>query len=153
MGNGHPIAAIVTTPAIADAFIEKGYYFSTFAGNPVSTAAAMAVLDVMEAEDLPARAHRVGSYLRGQLQDLAQRFPSISDVRGPGMFIGVELAIDGRPDPEGATRIANEMRNQRVLIGRTGLHGNVLKIRPPLAFDESHADLLVHTLTGVLAAR
>ncbi|MDH5373631.1 MAG: aminotransferase class III-fold pyridoxal phosphate-dependent enzyme, partial [Acidimicrobiia bacterium] len=153
MGNGHPIAAIVTTPAIADAFIEKGYYFSTFAGNPVSTAAAMAVLDVMEEEGLPAKAHRVGSYLRGQLQDLAQGHPSISEVRGPGMFIGVELAIDGRPDPEGATRVANEMRNRRVLIGRTGIHGNVLKIRPPLAFDESHADLLVDTLEGVLADR
>ena len=150
MGNGHPIAAVVTTPAIAEEFTRLGYFFSTFAGNPVSTAAAMAVLDVMETEDLPERAERVGSYLRTGLSQLATDHPAISDVRGPGLFTGVELSAGGEPDPERARLVVNEMRLRRILIGRTGLHGNVLKIRPPLAFDESHADRLTETLGEVL---
>lgn len=150
MGNGHPVAAVITTPAIAGAFKRRGYYFSTYAGNPVSTAAAMAVLDVISAENLPAKADRVGSYLSSGLRTLAGRHPSIGDVRGPGMFIGVELVTDGRPDPDLTRRVMDEMRRRRVLIGRTGLHGNVLKIRPPLVFDESHADLLVETLDETL---
>ncbi len=151
MGNGHPVAAVVTTPAIAEAFTRDGYYFSTFAGNPVSTAAAMAVLDVMAAEGLPAKAERVGAYLRTGLSRLANEHPSITDVRGPAMFIGVELSVGGDPDPERTEWIVNEMRRRQILIGRTGIHGNVLKIRPPLAFDESHADLLIETLAGVLS--
>jgi 4-aminobutyrate aminotransferase-like enzyme/Ser/Thr protein kinase RdoA (MazF antagonist) len=150
MGNGHPIAAVVTTPAIAEEFTRLGYYFSTFAGNPVSTAAAMAVLDVMEAEHLPARAERVGSYLRAGLRELAKAHLSISDVRGPGLFTGVELSAGSQPDPERARLIVNEMRLRRILIGRTGLHSNVLKIRPPLAFDESNADVLLERLAEVL---
>jgi 4-aminobutyrate aminotransferase-like enzyme len=150
MGNGHPIAAVVTTPAIAEEFTRLGYYFSTFAGNPVSTAAAMAVLDVMEAEQLPARAERVGSYLRAGLRELTKAHPSISDVRGPGLFMGVELSAGSQPDPERARLVVNEMRLRRILIGRTGLYGNVLKIRPPLAFDESNADVLLKTLSEVL---
>lgn len=150
MGNGHPVAAVITTQAIAKAFTRHGYYFSTFAGNPVSTAAAMAVLDVISTENLPAKADRVGSYLRFGLRTLAGRHPSISDVRGPGMFTGVELQTDGRPDPELTRRVMDDMRRRRVLIGRTGLHGNVLKIRPPLTFDESHADLLIEALDATL---
>ena len=150
MGNGHPIAAVVTTPAIAEEFTRLGYFFSTFAGNPVSTAAAMAVLDVMETEDLPARAERVGSYLKTGLKHLAAEHPAISDIRGPGLFTGVELSAGGKPDQERARLVVNEMRLRRILIGRTGLHGNVLKIRPPLAFDESHADRLIEALGEVL---
>ncbi len=153
MGNGHPVAAVVTTTEIADRFTERGYYFSTFAGNPVSTAAATAVLDVLRDEALPDRAERVGEYLRSGLRTLAARHPVIGDVRGPGMFIGVEIRSADGPDPDAARAIADEMRRRGVLIGVTGIHGNVLKIRPPLAFEEPHADLLFETLDGVLAER
>jgi 4-aminobutyrate aminotransferase-like enzyme/Ser/Thr protein kinase RdoA (MazF antagonist) len=152
MGNGHPIAAVVTTSEIAAKFSRAGYFFSTFAGNPVSTAAAGAVLDVMAAEGLPIKADRVGSYMRSGLVRLAHKHAVISSVRGLGMFIGVELSHNDIPGATAARYVMNEMRNRRVLIGRTGPHGNVLKIRPPLAFDESHADLLVSTLDEVLTS-
>ncbi len=150
MGNGHPIAAVVTTPNIADTFSKRGYYFSTFAGNPVATAAAQAVLDVLEAEGLPARAERVGEYLRNGLRTLAGTHPILAEIRGPGMFIGVEIRSSEGPDVGAAAAVVDGMRRQRVLIGRTGVDGNVLKIRPPLAFAESHADLLLETLDSVL---
>jgi 4-aminobutyrate aminotransferase-like enzyme len=151
MGNGHPLAAVVTTPEIAAAFAERGYYFSTFAGNPVSAAAGMAVLDVMEAEGLPERAEGVGEYLRSRLRELAENATIIGEIRGPGLFVGVEMIEGaGRPDPARATAVVNEMRHRRVLIGRTGRSGNVLKIRPPLVFGEDHADLLVENLAVVL---
>lgn len=149
MGNGHPVAAVVTTPAIAETFYQRGYYFSTFAGNPVSAAAASAVLDVLAFEGLPAKADRVGEYLREGLSRLAERYPFIGDVRGPGMFIGVAVETDGKADAVLARTLVNELRNRRILVGRTGQRGNVLKIRPPLAFDESHADLLINTLLDV----
>ncbi|MBU1226667.1 MAG: aminotransferase class III-fold pyridoxal phosphate-dependent enzyme [Actinobacteria bacterium] len=142
MGNGHPLAAVVTTRRIADAFRADGYYFSTFAGNPVSAAAGMAVLDVMEGDGLPARASRVGALLH---RELAGRHPSIREVRGPGSFVGVDL---------GTGRLAQEvmegMRARRVLVGRTGGGGEVLKIRPPLVFGEEHAGLLLAAFDGAL---
>lgn len=149
MGNGHPLAAVVTTAEIAEAFSRTGYYFSTFAGNPVSAAVGTAVLDVMERGRLPEQAERVGSYLRRGLNDLAVGHQIISAVRGPGLFLGVEIGQDG-PDAEAAARIQNRMRRRGVLIGRTGPHANVLKIRPPLVFDEEHADQLLGTLDLVL---
>lgn len=153
MGNGHPVAAVVTSSEIAEAFTERGYYFSTFAGNSVSAAAGMAVLDVMEAEHLPAHAERVGAYLRGELRALASRHPSIGDVRGAGLFVGVELVSGDQPDPDTAEWLVNQLRRRHVLIGRTGLRRNVLKIRPPLVFDESHADMVVEALDATLSER
>ena len=151
MGNGHPLAAVVTTTAIAEEFFSRGYYFSTFAGNPVSVAVGNAVLDVMERHELPAQAERVGAYLRAGLAALAAEYPIISEVRGPAMFIGAELAYrDGTPATEYATYVQNQMRNKKVLIGRTGPDGNVLKIRPPLVFQEEHADVLVDCLGSQL---
>jgi 4-aminobutyrate aminotransferase-like enzyme len=149
MGNGHPLAAVVTTAEIAEEFSQNGYYFSTFAGNPVSAAVGTAVLDVMEKRRLPEQAARVGTYLKGGLTTLMIRHQVISDVRGPGLFIGVELG-KGTPDAERASRVQNEMRQRGVLVGRTGPHGNVLKIRPPLVFEEQHADQLLTTLGEVL---
>jgi 4-aminobutyrate aminotransferase-like enzyme/Ser/Thr protein kinase RdoA (MazF antagonist) len=152
LGNGHPLAAVVTTSALAEAFAAAGgYYFSTFAGNPVSAAVGMAVLDVMERDRLPQQADRVGAYLRSQLEKLAESTDCIAEVRGPGMFIGVEIVrSDGTADPGRAHSIQNAMRERCVLIGRTGVDGNVLKIRPPLVFEETHADLLVTTLSEVI---
>ena len=151
MGNGHPLAAVVTTPEIAAAFAGTGYYFSTFAGNPVSAAVGAAVLDVMESENLPERADRVGDHLRRGLRDLAAGHGAIRDVRGPGLFVGVELVDPaGAPDPGAAAAVVDAMRERRVLIGRTGAGANVLKIRPPLVFGIEHADLLLETLDAVL---
>jgi 4-aminobutyrate aminotransferase-like enzyme len=150
MGNGHPLAAAVTTAAIAEEFSRTGYYFSTFAGNPVSAAVGAAVLNVMGRERLPEQADRVGDYLRQGLRELATKYPVIADVRGPGMFVGVEVAASEGSPADLAHRIQNEMRNRRVLIGRTGPQGNVLKIRPPLVFAEKHANQLLETLGNVL---
>ncbi len=144
MGNGHPVSAVITTAEIAESFFRSGYYFSTFAGNPVSAAVGSAVLDVMERHQLPAQADRVGSYLSAGFSSIATDYPVISGVRGPGMFIGVELSYeDGTPATEYATYVQNQLRNKQVLIGRTGVAGNVLKIRPPLVFAERHADVLL----------
>lgn len=147
IGNGYPMAVVVTTPAIAKAFASREHFFSTFAGSPVAARVGMAVLDVLERDRLPAQAERVGGYLRGLLTDLARRDPRIGEVRGPGLFIGVAIVDgDGRPDGALAEVIQNAMRHRRILIGRTGPLRNVLKIRPPLVFEERHADLLVETL-------
>ncbi|MCJ7726281.1 MAG: aminotransferase class III-fold pyridoxal phosphate-dependent enzyme [Acidimicrobiia bacterium] len=141
MGNGHPVAAVVTTRAIADAFRAEGYYFSTFAGNPVAAAAGMAVLDVMEAESLTERASRIGALLR---EELTARIPAIRRVRGPGLFIGVDLGDGGS-----ARRMVEGMKEQRVLVGRTGRRGEVVKIRPPLVFGEEHAAILLDAFDAV----
>jgi 4-aminobutyrate aminotransferase-like enzyme len=152
MGNGHPLAAVVTTREIAEQFTERGYFFSTFAGNPVSAAAGMAVLDVMEAENLAQRADRVGEYMRTAIREIDHQ--AIAEVRGRGQFTGVEITDDGNgPDAAGAHRIVNAMRENNVLIGATGPHENVLKIRPPLVFSDEHADQVVDTLVAALKAR
>ena len=116
----------------------------------MSAAVGTAVLDVMDKLQLPERAERVGNYLRRGLRDLMTRDQIICDVRGPGLFLGVEIGCNG-PDNAMAGRIQNEMRQRGVLIGRTGPHDNVLKIRPPLVFEEQHADQLLATLDVVLA--
>lgn len=144
MGNGHPMGAVITTPAIAEAFAASWHFFSTFAGSPVAAAAGMAVLDVLEDEGLPARADEVGAYLRAQIASLSSH--SIVDVRGPGLFIGVELT-----DSEAAGQVVNTMRDLGVLVGRTGRRGNVIKIRPPLVFSERNVDQVVAALAQALA--
>ncbi len=154
IGNGHPLAAVVTSREIAERFSSSSYYFSTFAGNPVSTVVGQAVLDVMEQEDLPAQADRIGAYIRSGLRLLVDDHHLSAKVRGPGLFIGLELCDEhGEPDPAGATWIHNEMRERQVLIGRTGISQNVLKIRPPLVFAERHADTLLARLDAVLSSR
>ena len=154
MGNGMPVAAVCTRRSIADAMAETGNYFSTFGGNPVACAAALAVLDVLEDERLQERAFEVGGYLRGQLQELATRHEAVGDVRGHGLLVGVELVRDREtrePDPDAADRVANGLRERGVLVGTTGRADDTLKIRPPLPFAREHADLLVATLDEVLA--
>ena len=152
MGSGHPIAAVVTTRAIAEQFGQRYEFFSTFAGNPVSCAAALAVMDVLEQEQIPAQAAIVGDHLRARLRDLAVAYPAIAAVRGTGLVAGVELAglgvLDGR---QLAARVVEELRVRGCLVGATGPGGNVLKIRPPLVWTSVHADLLADTLAAVLA--
>jgi 4-aminobutyrate aminotransferase-like enzyme len=153
MGNGHPVAAVITRRALAERFSPEGEFFSTFGGNPVAMAAALAVLEVIDDERLIENAAKVGQYLAGRLRELASRGPGIAQVRQIGLAIGVEVVQAGttEPDAKATTEIVEGMRQRAVLIGATGRHGNILKIRPPLVFDREHADQLVETLEAVLA--
>jgi 4-aminobutyrate aminotransferase-like enzyme/Ser/Thr protein kinase RdoA (MazF antagonist) len=156
MGNGHPVAAIVTRPDIVDRFAARTEFFSTFGGNPVACAAALAVLDVIEDEGLMANAAEVGDHLREGLGELMGRHELIGDVRGKGLMTGVELVGDrSTRDPAAmeADAVVNGLRDRGILIGWTGPAGNVLKIRPPLVFAREHADLLVGALDEVLSSR
>jgi 4-aminobutyrate aminotransferase-like enzyme/Ser/Thr protein kinase RdoA (MazF antagonist) len=153
MGNGHPLAAVITTPAIADAFDNGMEYFNTFGGNPVSCAVGMAVLDAIENEGLQQNACRAGNRLLSGLQELKQKYPLIGDVRGLGLYIGVELVVDrGTLDPaaEQADYIINRMRDHGILISTDGPLENVLKIKPPMVFNEQNADEVVAVLDKVL---
>jgi 4-aminobutyrate aminotransferase-like enzyme/Ser/Thr protein kinase RdoA (MazF antagonist) len=153
IGNGHPLGAVVTTPEVAAAFANGMEYFNTFGGNPVSCAIGLAVLDVIRDERLQERALRVGSYLKEGLQRLAERHPVVGDVRGHGLFLGVELVLDPEtraPAGAEATYVAERMRQRGVLMSTDGPDHNVLKIKPPLVFGEADADLLLENLEVVL---
>jgi len=154
MGNGHPIAAVISSEEMVNSFREEVMYFNTFGGNPVSCAVANAVLDVMESEKLVANAADVGQYLRAGLSRLQKKYDSIADVRGPGLFIGVELVTDRAkktPATELAARITNGMKNKGVLISKIGRYDNVLKMRPPIVFSRDNADELLDALGDVLS--
>ena len=154
IGNGHPVAAVVTTAEIAAAFANGMEFFSTFGGNTVSCAVGLAVLDVTLSENLQAHALEVGTYLLGQLRSLQSRYPLIGDVRGSGLFLGVELVRDRdtlEPAAAEASFICNRLRDHGILIGTDGPYHNVLKIRPPLPFDKGNAETLVSTLAKILA--
>jgi 4-aminobutyrate aminotransferase-like enzyme len=154
MGNGHPIAAVVTRAELVDRMAERTTFFSTFGGNPVACAAALAVLDVIEEEGLVAHATAVGDELRAALRDLAARHPVIADVRGRGLMTGVELVdpATGEPATERARDIRDELRERGVLVGTTRREKNVLKIRPPLAITAGEARLIVRELDQTLGA-
>jgi len=155
MGNGHPIAAVITRAEIVDRFAAETEFFSTFGGNPVACAAGLAVLDVLRDENLLESSREVGERLRAALTDLAGRHPAIGDIRGRGLMTGVELVTDPatrEPAGELATQVRDEMREHGVLIGATGRQGNVLKIRPPLCVTDQEAALIVETLDQVLTA-
>lgn len=154
MGNGQPIAGLVARADLLDSFGSSMRYFNTFGGNPVSCAAALAVLEVIERDHLMERADQVGAHLSHGLVALAQRYAAIGDVRGAGLFIGVELVSDRSartPDPALTSRVVNGLRRKRVLISAAGPHANVLKIRPPLVFSEANADLFLDALDQTLA--
>ncbi|MBW8724633.1 MAG: aspartate aminotransferase family protein [Inquilinus limosus] len=154
MGDGHPIAGMAARPEVLAEFGRRTRYFNTFGGNPVSAAVGMAVLDVIESEGLVANARDTGAFLRQGLQDLAARHPAIGDVRGAGLFLGVELVRDRatrEPDGALAARVVNGLRRRRVLVSSCGRNGNVLKLRPPLVFGREHAEILVDALDRTLA--
>jgi 4-aminobutyrate aminotransferase-like enzyme len=154
LGNGHPIGAVATTRAIADAFDNGMEFFSTFGGNTVSCAIGIAVLDVLRDEALQSHALRVGERMLSKLRLLMDHFSIVGDVRGSGLFLGVELVRDRETlDPAGAEAsfVANRMRERGVLLGTDGPYHNVVKIRPPMPFAESDADLLVDALEQSLA--
>jgi 4-aminobutyrate aminotransferase-like enzyme len=153
MGNGIPTAAAILRPELLTGFGADIRYFNTFGGNSVSIAAAQAVLDVIKEEDLTANAHRVGEYLMRGLRELSADDERIAQVRGAGLFIGVDIVTDrdsNTPDGATAAEIVNALRDRRVLISASGPAGNVLKIRPPLPFTTHHADRLLTELAHTL---
>ena len=153
MGNGLPIAAMAARADVLEAFARGVPYFNTFGGNPVTMAAAAAVLDVIEDEKLMVNAAEVGGRLRHELAGLVVGQARIGDVRGAGLYIGVEMITEtGEPDRAGARAVVNAMRERRVLISVCGHHGNVLKIRPPLVFSSSDVDWFCTEFASALAS-
>ncbi len=153
IGNGHPLAAVATTPEIAASFETGMEYFNTFGGNPVSCAVGLAVLDVLRDEDLQRSALEVGDYLKAGLEELGTRHELIGEVRGLGLFLGIEFVLDQEsldPATEEAATIAERMRDKKILVSTDGPHGNVVKIKPPLVFARADADRLIETLDQVL---
>jgi 4-aminobutyrate aminotransferase-like enzyme len=153
IGNGHPIGAVVTTRKIAASFDNGMEFFSTFGGNTVSCAVGLAVLDVMEEEQLQAHAAQVGVHLLERLRPLVERPSLAGDVRGSGLFIGVELVRDREtlePATAEASDVVNRLREEGILIGTDGPHHNVLKIRPPMPFTIEDADRLASSLASLL---
>jgi 4-aminobutyrate aminotransferase-like enzyme len=149
IGDGHPLAAVITTPAIAAAFASKFSYFNTFGGNPVSAAVGMAVLDVLEREQLQQNVIACGKVFGPGLARLAVKYPLLADVRGMGLFWGLEIVRDmstRAPAVDEADRLMNLLRDDGFLLGRTGAFNNVLKIRPPLVFTPEHAGMLLDAL-------
>jgi 4-aminobutyrate aminotransferase-like enzyme len=153
MGNGYPVAAVLTRAEIVARFAAGTYYFSTFGGNPVAARAALAVLDVIRDEGLVERVGRVGGELTGLLEELRARHPPIRAVRAHGTLVGVELgATEAADSAEVAELSVNEMRRRGVLVGRTGPRFDVLKVRPPLVFASEHAATLAGALDEALSA-
>lgn len=148
MGNGLPIAGVVTRPDLLERFAEIFGYFNTFGGNPVASAAALAVLEVIAEEGLVANAARVGGRLTSELRALSRQRPSIGEVRGAGLYIGVDIVdpATGAPDQARAADLINELRNRHILIGAAGPLGHVLKIRSPLCLSQADADLFLEAL-------
>lgn len=156
MGNGYPVAGLVTRPEVMARFRNSYRYFNTFGGNPVACAAAIAVLEEIEQRNLQANAARIGTLAAQALTGLADKYGVIGDVRQSGMVFGVEFVQDRTtlaPAPDLADQVVNAMRERGVLLSRLGRHKNTLKIRPPMTFSEEHLVLLVQTLDDVLAER
>lgn len=153
IGNGHPLAAVVTTRQIADAFDNGMEYFNTYGGNPVSCSVGKAVLEVIQNEKLQQNALDVGDYLKKRLINLKQQFGIIGDVRGVGFFLGIELVRDRTTQEAADTEanyIVNRMREKAILMSTDGPLHNVLKIKPPMCFTTKDADFLVKNLEQVL---
>lgn len=154
IGNGHPLSAVITTPDIAEAFRRKTTYFNTFGGNPVSCEVGMAVLDVIEQEQLQNNALHVGSYLKNSIQALMPKHALIGAVHGLGLYLGVELVRDHhtkQPATQEAARIAERMKEKGIIVYPTGDYYNILKIKPPIVFTQDNADFFVQMLDQILS--
>ncbi len=153
MGDGHPVAVVVTTPEIAAEFAAKSDYFNTFGGNPVSAAVGKAVLEVVERDNLLGNVHSTSKYLLEGLHKRTQEFDLIGEVRGKGFFLGIELVTDRNSKEPATTQaawITEYMRESGVLISKIGDYRNILKIRPPLVFRPEHADIVLQKLRDAL---
>lgn len=155
MGAGHPVSAVVARGELLDNYRRHEMYFNTFGGNPVSCAVAMAVLDVIDDEALVGNAATVGDYVLNGFRELQSRHDMIGDVRGSGLFFGIDLVSNREaktPAPDKARTVVNNMRHHGILMSKIGEHDNVLKVRPPLCFSKKNADQLISTLDDVLVA-
>ena len=154
LGNGHPLGALVTTRAIADSFANGPEFFSTFGGSTLSCRIGKEVLDIVDDENLQANAKTQGDLLLNGLRKLQKKHACIGDVRGIGLFVGVELVTD-RESRTAATEIAafvsDRMREHRILLGREGPMDNILKIRPPLTVQADDIDMIISTLDNILS--
>ncbi len=152
IGNGHPLAAVVTTREIADAFNTGMEYFSTFGGNTVSAVVGRKVLEIVLRDNYMEHARNTGSYLMGLLKPFKKRYPMVGDIRGSGLFLGIELVRDHEslePAGEEASYIKERMKQMRVLLGTDGPYNNVLKIRPPMPFNKANAEILANRLSKI----
>lgn len=151
MGNGHPLAAVVCTKEVAEAFANGMEYFNTFGGNPVSCVIGKEVLQVISDEKLQKNALLTGNYLKSELSRLQSDYPIIGDVRGQGLFLGFEL-VDSKMNPltRHASYLANRMKELGILMSTDGKDNNVLKIKPPMVFNKGNADELISRLGSVL---
>jgi 4-aminobutyrate aminotransferase-like enzyme len=152
MGNGMPIGAVIARRDLVDTFAERGRYFNTLAGTPVSIAAAQATLDVVRDEGLIANARAVGDYLTAGFGMLSEFHEQLGEVRGAGLFIGVDIVADGAPDETTTLAVVNELRRRHVLVGASGPSRNTLKVRPPLSFSTADADRFLTELDSALRA-
>jgi 4-aminobutyrate aminotransferase-like enzyme len=152
LGNGHPIAAVACTQEVADKFANGMEYFNTFGGNPVSCAIGTAVLKTVKSEGLQQNALAVGEFLKAELKKLAKTFPVIGDVRGQGLFLGIELVDENlNPLAQQTDYIINRMKDHGVLMSMDGPDCNVLKIKPPMVFTKENAEELIYYLKKILA--
>ncbi len=151
LGNGHPLAAVVTTPEVARSFETGMEWFNTFGGNPVSSEVGIAVLDVLRDEELQANARVLGSNLKSELARVASAHHLVGDVRGEGLFIGIELSLEGRrPATSEAGRLKEAIKARGVLVSTDGPDDNVIKIKPPMALTASDCDLFVAAFDDAL---
>ena len=153
LGNGFPLAGVIASEDLVNLFRASTRYFNTFASSPLQAAVGSAVLDVLEKEKLCENSADVGAYLRSRLASLPARYDAIADIRGHGLFVGLEWVSDRTtktPDKRGAAEVANRLKDKGFLVANAGALGNVLKIRPPLVFTRQHADMFVNALDEVL---
>ena len=156
IGNGHPLSVVVTSEDLSNEFNNGMEYFNSFGGNPVSCAIGHAVLKVIEEEELQKNAFRVGNELKTLLNEIKSVHDIIGDVRGKGLFLGIEIIRDLEtlePDKQVTHKIVNEMRNRKILLSSDGPDHNVIKVKPPMVFNSSNALFLVETLDKVLSKR
>ncbi len=152
MGNGHPLGAVITTEEVMRSFEKGPEFFSSFGGNPVSCAIGLGVLNVIEEEGLKEHAKKTGNYLKNHLKDLQKSHAVIGDVRGYGLFLGMELTgIDGQPLTDLAALLKNKLREHHILVSTDGPHDNVIKIKPPLSFNQANCDELVSRIDTILS--
>jgi 4-aminobutyrate aminotransferase-like enzyme len=152
LGNGHPVAAVACTQTVANAFANGMEYFNTFGGNPVSCAIATAVLKTVKQEKLQENALKIGEFLKTELQQLSKDFPMIGDVRGQGLFLGIELVdADMNPLEAQTDYLANRMKDHGILMSTDGPDHNVLKIKPPMVFTQKNAEELIFYLKKIFS--
>jgi len=149
MGSGLPVSGVVATEEITNSFHKKAFYFNTTAATPLQAAVGRTVIDIIQDEGLIENAAKVGNYLKNELKNIKDNFDFLGDVRGPGLFIGLDIVDnkeDKNPDKDKAIELVEKLKTRGVLISNAGQYRNVLKLRPPLVFDSSHADLLLERL-------